>query len=715
LTALLWTLWVCPAKFTIPSKHKFTLGDLQMRKNAITLFILCAAIMSSVLSGCNAGQGSSTSTQSVTGVAATGAPIVGAVSVQDSSIPAQVRMAMTADNGSFSVDVSGMVPPYLLKVEWTDNAGHNRMYSFVEQAGTANINPFSNVVFAAAVGISDQVALAADLDPTMYRSAGSRHRAIADSLKTALAPLFELFQTTINPVTDRFDADHTGLDALFDNVKIFVNNGMIFVANKNPYGLIFKGPIDNIASGTFYPQNMPIIASPEGSAAIDGAALYASKCGSCHGALATSSKRGRTAAQIQAAIGNINAMNSLSSLAPAQVQAIAAALGSTSPSTPPSSTPSDGAVLYASWCGSCHGSLATSSKRGRTASQIQSAISSVSQMRSLSSLTATQVQSIATALGTTSTTPPATDGATLYASYCSGCHGALASSTKGGRTAAQIQAAIGSQSAMSSLSSLTATQVQAVADALAATTPAPLVCGSCHAIPPATGQHSTHAGQHVACGTCHGSGYSSTTVNSTTHNNGVKNIASGSTPGWNPTTRSCSNSCHGTHYWGAATATPTPAPTTTPGTLDGAALYTQYCSGCHGPLATSGHRGATVAQIQTGINTISGMMSLSTLTTAELQAISDALNSTTTTTTPTTPAPLVCGSCHAIPPATGHHSTHNQQRVACGTCHGSGYSSTTVNATTHNNGVKNIASGSTPGWNPTTRSCSNSCHGTHYW
>jgi hypothetical protein len=29
----------------------------------------------------------------------------------------------------------------------------------------------------------------------------------------------------------------------------------------------------------------------------------------------------------------------------------------------------------------------------------------------------------------------------------------------------------------------------------------------------------------------------------------VKNIASGSTPGWNPTTRSGSNSCHGTERW----------------------------------------------------------------------------------------------------------------------------------------------------------------------
>jgi large repetitive protein len=58
----------------------------------------------------------------------------------------------------------------------------------------------------------------------------------------------------------------------------------------------------------------------------DGAALYASKCASCHGALATSAKKGRTAAQIQAAIGGVGSMSSLSTLSAAQVQAIATAL-----------------------------------------------------------------------------------------------------------------------------------------------------------------------------------------------------------------------------------------------------------------------------------------------------------------------------------------------------------------------------------------------------
>jgi hypothetical protein len=125
-------------------------------------------------------------------------------------------------------------------------------------------------------------------------------------------------------------------------------------------------------------------------------------------------------------------------------------------------------------------------------------------------------------------------------------------------------------------------------------------------------------------------------------------------------------------------------------------------------LASSTKAGITLTRLQTAItNNTGGMGSLSTLTTTQQQAIVTVLATVTPSPTPTP----VCGSCHAIPPASGHHSTHSNR--SCATCHGTGYSSTTVNAATHNNGVKNIVT--TIGWNATNRTCSNSCHGTHTW
>lgn len=57
-----------------------------------------------------------------------------------------------------------------------------------------------------------------------------------------------------------------------------------------------------------------------------GASLYQTNCQLCHGALATSTKRGRTAAQIRTAIMNVNAMMNLGGLTDAELQLIAVAL-----------------------------------------------------------------------------------------------------------------------------------------------------------------------------------------------------------------------------------------------------------------------------------------------------------------------------------------------------------------------------------------------------
>jgi mono/diheme cytochrome c family protein len=93
----------------------------------------------------------------------------------------------------------------------------------------------------------------------------------------------------------------------------------------------------------------------------------------------------------------------------------------------------------------------------------------------------------------------------------------------------------------------------------------------------------------------------------------------------------------------------------TPGQIDGAALYDNNCSSCHGSLSTSSKLGATAEMIQDAIqNDTGGMGSLSKLTALDIQAIAQAL-ATGTTTTPPPPPPTTdgaslyatyCASCH---------------------------------------------------------------------
>jgi len=281
------------------------------------------------------------------------------------------------------------------------------------------------------------------------------------------------------------------------------------------------------------------------SPAPDGATLYASNCASCHGPLGTSTKQGVSIARLQLAISaDVGGMGSLSKLSVVEIQAIVTALTPGTP-TPTPVTP-DGPSLYSSNCAGCHGILANSTKGGATADRIQAAIGgNAGGMGSLSRLTAAEVQAIANALA--SVAPPVTtDGPTLYGLYCASCHGALASSTKGGATAARIQAAIGGNvGGMGSLSTLSATQVTAIASALALIPPTSAACGSCHAIPPSSGQHGEH--RKLSCASCHGVGYSSTSVSAATHNNGAVNLTG--TIGWVSTSKTCSNSCHEKHSW----------------------------------------------------------------------------------------------------------------------------------------------------------------------
>ncbi|MBU1739730.1 MAG: CxxxxCH/CxxCH domain-containing protein [Proteobacteria bacterium] len=251
----------------------------------------------------------------------------------------------------------------------------------------------------------------------------------------------------------------------------------------------------------------------------DGATLYSGNCAGCHGQLAATGKPGRTAAQIQAAIdNNIGNMGYLNTLTTVEVQAIADALPAAQPPDP--TTPPDGVALYNSECAGCHSPLANTGKPGRTAAQIQAAINNnVGSMGYLNTLTTVEVQAIADALPAAQppdpTTPP--DGTALYAGNCAGCHGSLANTTKPGRTAAQIQAAINNNvGSMGYLNTLSTAEVQAIADVLPpATTPGPDYgdCTACHGQPPSGNSYPNTAGAHAVhtslpsvnndCTTCH--------------------------------------------------------------------------------------------------------------------------------------------------------------------------------------------------------------------
>ena len=157
----------------------------------------------------------------------------------DSSVPAREKTVAISSNGSYySVDVSGFKPPYILKAEVTDNPGNIQMYSVSTTGGRTNINPITDTAVAAAVNGTDPNDLFMRPDRDMYRRTADNFEQVIDSLRTMLEPLFALYQSSgKDPVNDDEDNednenDHTGLRAMFRDVRIMVDSGTVTVTNK---------------------------------------------------------------------------------------------------------------------------------------------------------------------------------------------------------------------------------------------------------------------------------------------------------------------------------------------------------------------------------------------------------------------------------------------------------------------------------------------------
>jgi hypothetical protein len=207
--------------------------------------------------GGGGGGGGGTSTpNTVTGVAAAGAVIAGTVTLKDSATPAkELTKTTTTTDGSYSFDVTGLTKPFMLRVVPTAGATPT-LYSLIGDKGVANINPMTNLVVAKAAAGADLATMygasGAPLAANVAIAAGKLDSAVVDvraSLKAILQPYGA---QSVNPITDAYRVDGTGLDGMLDDYTVVVTNGTVTVSSKSAPGTpVLTADLKNNGLATF--------------------------------------------------------------------------------------------------------------------------------------------------------------------------------------------------------------------------------------------------------------------------------------------------------------------------------------------------------------------------------------------------------------------------------------------------------------------------------
>jgi predicted CxxxxCH...CXXCH cytochrome family protein len=241
-------------------------------------------------------------------------------------------------------------------------------------------------------------------------------------------------------------------------------------------------------------------------------------------------------------------------------------------------------------------------------------------------------------------------------------------------------------------------------------------CGSCHGAPPANAYHTR---TDLSCGSCH-TGYSAAAVVARTHVDGNLDYSVTCT------------SCHGDSARAASGAAPpagTHGETATTSRAVGAHLkhlqggsWTNgiACSECHAVPTSMLHANNTV-DISWGPLARAGGSAPAWNRTSNTCSSNWCHGAKLTGGTDTTPiwtrvdgTQDACGTCHGRPPSSGEHGEHRGE-ASCGDCHATGYSTTAVNKTLHVNGVLDVKGARIRSWDPVTRRCYPTCHGSESW
>ena len=443
-----------------------------------SLALVGTAMAALALSGCgqaSTGDASSNAAPTLSGLVSSDAPST-SVELRDASDPARIHITTPAADGSFSFDATGLAPPFVLRAEGVGPA----LYTIVLHSGNADINGLTSAAVSGAMGGRDAGEAWSrwghgEGDDGEHEGAG-RIGSVIRSLRTVLKPLFDLYHVD-RIGGDDDEGDVSGMRALLRDVSFTVSNRIVTVTNRATGGVIFSGPLNDLASGVFHPENMP--AGPGGTPTPPPPPAACTYTYGAWGACQPEGTQTRTLVSATPAgcTGTPVLSRSCTPTPPPPATCTGFTYSAWTPATCPASGQQTRTVLSSTPAGCTGGNPVLAQTctppppppvtcTGFTYSAWTPATCPASgqQTRTVVSSAPAGCTGGNPVLTQACTPPPPIDGAALYTQYCSGCHG----NAKKGSSASAIKAAIDSNRGgmgTAALRALTPEQIQAISTA----------------------------------------------------------------------------------------------------------------------------------------------------------------------------------------------------------------------------------------------------------
>lgn len=186
-------------------------------------------------SGGGGGGGNAQSSQlSLSGIAASGKPIAGATLTLKDSL-GQSRSATTAADGTYSLDTTGLTPPFLLQISTNSSTTLYGVSADANAKTVVNVTPLTDIIIRSWYGVQNVSMSTAFSAPASNRAPTPAAVSVINSIVQNTMQLWlnqaGVTSGTFNLISTPFVADGTGVDLVLDQTTVNPSTGSVIISD----------------------------------------------------------------------------------------------------------------------------------------------------------------------------------------------------------------------------------------------------------------------------------------------------------------------------------------------------------------------------------------------------------------------------------------------------------------------------------------------------